>query len=144
VQLPENLAILPPVVRFDHIKLKNNQINPGYEHLWFELDNLSFGQQHWAQFEFRLACANTTTQFGSDPRLEFPENTGQAPLPSWFIESNDEHGNKLELRFAQPEAMDISVWNQLGEADRHFIRALINALPNLLAHATEQRCPDQP
>jgi len=133
-QLPQQLAALPPALRYDRVTLKNNQTNPDYEHLWFVLDNLSLGTRRLAQFEFRLSCANVgPRRFGTHPKLEFPQHVGQAPLPGWFDESYDDHGAKLELRFALPDAMDVQVWGQLGDADRHFLRALIDALPGLLA-----------
>lgn len=132
-QLPQQLAALPPALRYDRVTLKNNQTNPDYEHLWFVLDNLSLGSQHWPQFEFRLSCANVgPRRFGTHPKLEFPQHVGQAPLPGWFDESYDDHGAKLELRFALPDAMDVQVWGQLRDADRHFLRALLDALPGLL------------
>ncbi|MCK2097516.1 hypothetical protein [Thauera aromatica] len=133
-QLPQQLAALPPALRYDRVTLKNNQTNPDYEHLWFVLDNLSLGTQRWPQFEFRLSCANVgPRRFGTHPKLEFPEHVGQAPLPGWFDEAYDDHGAKLELRFAQPDAMDIQIWSQLGDADHRFLRALIDALPGLLS-----------
>lgn len=132
-QLPEQLAALPPALRYDRVTLKNNQTNPDYEHLWLVLDNLSLGSQRWAQFEFRLSCANVgPRRFGTHPKLEFPQHVGQAPLPGWFDESYDDHGAKLELRFALPDAMDVQVWSQLSDADHHFLRALLDALPGLL------------
>ncbi|MCK2086871.1 hypothetical protein MXC99_01515 [Thauera aromatica] len=133
-QLPRQLAALPPALRFDRITLRNNQTNPDYEHLWLVLDNLSLGTQRWPQFEFRLSCANVgPRRFGTHPKLEFPQHVGQAPLPGWFDESYDDHGAKLELRFALPDAMDVQIWNRLGPPDHHFLRALIDALPTLLA-----------
>lgn len=132
-QFAKQLGAQPATLRYDRISLKNNQTNPDYEHLWLVLDNLSFGTQQWPQFEFRLSCANVGPQrFGSHPKLELPRHTGQAPLPGWFAESYDDHGAKLELRFALPDAMDIQTWTQLGNVDQHFMSALCNVLPAIL------------
>lgn len=130
--LPRHLQALPQRLRFDSVTLKNNHVVPGYEHLWLVLENLSWGQQTWTRFEFRVACANTETSFGTDPKLEFPQPTGASPLTSWFVESNDEYGDKLELRFAQPDAMDLSVWGQLSAADHDFLCALMGSIPAML------------
>ena len=130
---PDQLAKLPTALRFDRVTLRNNQVNPDYEHIWFAIENLMLGQQHWAHFEFRLSCANVRPRrFGTHPKLEFPQETGQAPLPGWFDESYDDFGSKLELRFALPEAMDVQVWGELGDTDRRFMVALLDALPGLL------------
>ena len=131
-QLPIQLQALPARLRFDDVQLKNNHGVPGYEHLWLTVHGLSLGTQQWDQFEFRLGCANTETAFGTDPKLEFPQATAGSPLTNWFVESNDEYGDKLELRFAQPDAMDLSVWSQLSDADHDFLRALLFILPNML------------
>lgn len=132
-QFVQQLGALPPTLRYDRVRLKNNQLNPDYEHLWLVVDNLSLGTHRWPQFEFRLACANVGPQrFGTHPKLEFPRDSGQTPLPGWFEESYDDNGAKLEMRFALPDAMDMQTWGQLGDADHHFLRALCDLLPDLL------------
>jgi hypothetical protein len=73
-----------------------------------------------------------TDGFGKHPKLEFPEGAGQAPLPSWFADSYDDCGAKLELRLALPEAMDMEVWQKLGTADHKFLTALVMRLPAIL------------
>ncbi|SFP66861.1 hypothetical protein SAMN05216419_101217 [Nitrosomonas cryotolerans] len=127
------LQKLPPVVRYDQIRFKQERIHADYEHLWLHFDQLSFGDQRWARFEFRLACAAIHSKpFGTHPRLEFPEEAGQAPFEAWFIESYDDVGTKLELRFAQPDAMDMAIWWRLTKQDQRFLLALIDRLPAIL------------
>lgn len=127
------LQKFPPTLRYDQVQLKREQINPDYEHLWLHFDNLSFSGKRWPEFEFRLACANVQPgRFGFHPKLEFPEKGGQAPFETWFIESSDDFGAKLELRFAQPDAMDMAIWSRLTEQDRLFLAALIKRLPAIL------------
>jgi len=122
----------PAILRFDTLKLKREQVNGNYEHLWFTLSHLNFAQQHWESFEFRLSCANVSPEkFATHPKLEFPETT-KVVLDSWFNESNDDFGHKLELRFAAPNAIDIGVWNKLSTHDHTFMMALVQRLPNLL------------
>ncbi|SFM06052.1 hypothetical protein [Nitrosomonas communis] len=127
------LKKLPATVRYDQVQLKSEQAIPGYEHLWLHFDNFSFNGKCWPEFEFRLACGNVqTNQFGTHPRLEFPEESGQAPFKTWFVESYDDFGTKLELRFAQPDSMDMAIWWRLTEHDRTFLAALIKRLPFIL------------
>jgi len=122
----------PAILRFDTLKLKREQVNKNYEHLWFTFSHINFAQQHWESFEFRLSCANVSPEkFATHPKLEFPETT-KVVLDSWFNESNDDFGNKLELRFAAPDAIDIGVWNKLSTHDHTFMMALVQRLPNLL------------
>jgi hypothetical protein len=123
----------PPILRYDQLTLKRSQVNPDYEHLWLNLDNLSFGDKHLPAFNFRLSCANVgPNRFGGYPKLEFPETTESCIFEGWFIESYDDFGGKLELRFALPKAMDIEVWQRLSDNDRDFLFALLMSLPNML------------
>jgi hypothetical protein len=120
-------------LRYDAVALKREQVNPDYEHLWLHFDNLAFDGQRWPDFEFRLSCANVRPKlFGKYPKLEFPEETSQAPFSAWFVESYDDFGGKLELRFALPEAIDLGVWQQIAKDDHAFILALIERLPAIL------------
>ncbi|CAE6518431.1 conserved hypothetical protein [Nitrosomonas nitrosa] len=132
-KLSQILRKFPPTLRYDHVQLKREQVNPDYEHLWFHFDNLSFDGKYWPEFEFRLACANVQPdRFGFHPKLEFPEEGGKTPFEAWFVESSDDFGAKLELRFAQPDVMDMNVWRRLTKHDRAFLAALIKRLPAIL------------
>ncbi|HBZ29499.1 MAG TPA: hypothetical protein DEO56_02735 [Nitrosomonas nitrosa] len=132
-KLSQILQKFPPTLRYDHVQLKREQVKPDYEHLWLHFDNLSFDGKHWPEFEFRLACANVQPdRFGFHPKLEFPEEGGKAPFEAWFVESSDDFGAKLELRFAQPDAMDMNIWRRLTKHDRTFLAALIKRLPAIL------------
>ncbi|SFI58257.1 hypothetical protein [Nitrosomonas sp. Nm34] len=127
------LKKFPATVRYDQVQLKSVHTTLGYEHLWLHFDNFSFHGKGWPEFEFRIACADVQpNQFGAHPRLEFPEEGGQVPFNAWFVESYDDFGTKLELRFAQPDAMDMAIWWRLTEHDRTFLAALIKCLPFIL------------
>ncbi|UJP04895.1 MAG: hypothetical protein LZF61_08555 [Nitrosomonas sp.] len=133
-KLGQVIEKFPATFRYDRVNLKRTQVNHDYEHLWLHFENLAFGKQRWPEFEFRLACANLRpNHFGSHPKLEFPENSGQAPFDTWFIETYDDFGAKLELRFALPESMDLNVWQRLSNHDHNFLAALIARLPAILA-----------
>lgn len=129
----QGLGGFPPTVRYDNVRLKREQVNPDYEHLWMAFENLSFGEARWPKFEFRLSCGNVRpNHFGSHPKLEFPEEGGQSPFEAWFAEAYDDFGAKLELRFALPGAMDLDVWHALSVQDRNFLCALLERLPSIL------------
>lgn len=124
---------IPEKLRFDKVQLKNNLVHPDYEHLAFKLLNLSFGSLIYPEFEFRLGCSNVTKhQFGSNPKLEFPLVDENPQLDSWWAESEDDFGPKLEFRFAQPDAMDLVVWNKLKITDQKLISALIYSLAEII------------
>lgn len=130
-QIPNFLDnVLPKTLRFDELYIKDYEELGEYENLTFHLTNISFANKLYKNFEFRLACANIQdNQFGTDPKLEFPEEFGKIILENWFAESEDNYGSKLELRFAIPNAMDINVWDKLSQNDKNFIANLVNLLP---------------
>ena len=129
-ELQSHLNALPPVLHFDEIRLKSYQEEPEYEYLWFGFTNVLFGDKHIPSFEFRFASVNVPSgSFGSNPRLEFHEAGSKAAFDGWFKESEDDYGAKLELRFAQPGAMDMDVWAKIEQGDKELIAALIAQLP---------------
>jgi hypothetical protein len=124
---------LKSALRYDHVSLKREQTNPDYEHVWLKLSNVVFEDQHAADFEFRLSCANVRPNaFGGYPKLEFPQEATQPYFDSWFEESYDDFGAKLELRFALPDAMDMGIWGELSAHDQTLVVQLIEQLPIIL------------
>lgn len=123
--------------RASRVVLRAVQVNPGYEHLWFELEGASFGEGSWPVFQFRLGAASVRKGgFSTHPRLEFPL---QAPAPhqfeKWFDECEDEHGPKLELRFdLRRGAADLDVWGELSAGDQRALAGLLAELPAWIAH----------
>ena len=138
-QIPNFLDnVLPKTLRFDELYIKDYEELGEYENLTFHLTNISFANKLYKNFEFRLACANIQdNQFGTDPKLEFPEEFGKIILENWFAESEDNYGSKLELRFAIPNAMDINVWDKLSQNDKNFIYNLVNLLPNRISQLSK-------
>ena len=124
---------IPPRLRFDKIELINTLTRPGYENLSFRLSHLSYAKRLYPEFEFRLGCANVLgNRFGSDPKLEFPLLNGKPQFESWFAESEDEFGPKLEIRFALPDAMDLKVWNMIKSPDQKLISNIVSLLKELI------------
>lgn len=134
--LLEQLDKLPIVWRYDRVNLKREQINPGYEHLWFSIENAEFGHRRWPVFEFRLSAAlvNPDT-FSTHPHLEFPvTDSGLQQFENWYAESSDGFGPKFELRFdLGPQIMDVAVWNKLTRNDKAQLFSLVCGIPNLLS-----------
>lgn len=131
-QFEQIVGQLQGLPRFDTATLKREQINPDYEHLWFEVNNLQVGGKLHPRFEFRLSCANVRPgKFGQHPKLEFPA-ASQHCFEQWFEESADDFGPKLEQRFALPGAMDIEVWRQLSPADQKLVLTLLELMPQVI------------
>jgi hypothetical protein len=133
--LPRDFARMPKALRFEKAKLKQELVNPDYEHLWIELFDVSFGGMYLPKFEFRLGAAQVDpNQFSTYPKLEIPLIDGKRkPFESWFEESFDDFGGKFELRFdIDKRVFDIGVWSKLSRDDSFFVYELFTVIPLVL------------
>ena len=133
---------LPATLRYDKVKLKRELINPDYEHLWLEFHDLVFGMLSWKKFEVKLGAALIQPgAFSLYPKFEIPLIDGKTkPFESWFAESHDDSGPKLELRFAlERQVFDMAVWSKLNDVDRAIVLRLIYAFPDALKRLEEDK-----
>jgi hypothetical protein len=140
--LAAQLQSLPAVLRYDAVKLKRELINPDYEHLWVELQGVVFGTRSWKKLEARLGAAMVQPEgFSQFPKFEIPLIDGKhKPFDSWFAESYDDAGAKLELRFAlDKNVLDGGVLAKLEEADRALMLRLVYAFPDLIKRLEAQQ-----
>ena len=129
-ELIDRFDRLPKVFHFDDVTLQDCLETPDHEYLSFSFKNVSFGPRRLARFGFQFATVNIPSgDFGSNPRLVFYETDSQSLFENWFEESSDEHGPKLELRFARPASMDLDVWSRIAPDDRELVMAIIAELP---------------
>lgn len=130
--LHETLDAWPMVPRYDKITLKDTLQQGDYRSLGISISNLTIGTSNWGKLFYRLATLDdSSVTFGTNPRLEFPQDSKSA-LQNWFAETEDARGQRLELRFAKPDAMDLRVWSALAENDKLLIAGLISSLGNQL------------
>jgi len=135
------LKQLPALLRYDEVRLKRELINPDYEHLWLEFHGLSMGAAHWKKFEIRLGAALVQADgFSQYPKFEIPLIDGKTkPFDSWYTESQDDSGAKLELRFSlEKNVFDVAVWAKLSDADKALVLRLIYAMPDALKRLEQQ------
>ncbi len=133
--LPTQLQALPVMLRYDAIKLKRELTNPDYEHLWLEFKGMGLGARTWPKFEIRLGAAMVQRGgFSQFPKFEIPLIDGKTkPFESWYAESQDDNGAKLELRFSlEKQVFDTSVWAKLDDVDKALLLRLIYAMPDVL------------
>jgi hypothetical protein len=126
---------LPAVVWFDEIKLKREQVNPDYEHLWLEFNGALYGQRHWSNLELRFAAANVQPGgFSRHPKVEIPKMNGSVtPFETWFEESRDDFGPKMELRFdLNRQFFDLDVWSRVSSEDRAMLISMMGSIPYML------------
>lgn len=132
---------LPAVFRFDEVKLKREQVNPDYEHLWMKFNGALFGQRHWPTLELRFAAANVQPGgFSRHPKVEIPKINGStSPFETWFEESRDDFGPKMELRFdLNRQFFDLDVWSRVGSEDRAMLISMMGSIPHMLKRMEEE------
>ena len=126
--LAMTLDAWPTVPRYDKITLRDTLQEGDYKSLGLAVSNFSVGSTKWGEFFYRVATLDEPgSTFGTNPRLEFPIESKSA-LQNWFAESEYHNGQRLELRFAKPDAMDLQVWGTLAENDKLMISGLISSL----------------
>lgn len=131
-ELRKSLDAWPMVPRYDKITLSDTLQQGHYRSLGIFISNLTIGASKWDKLFYRLATLDDSgVTFGTNPRLEFPQDSKSA-LQNWFAETDDARGQRLELRFAKPDAMDLQVWSALAENDKLLIAGLISSLENQL------------
>ncbi len=140
-QLQSQLSQLPAFWRYDTLTLTEQEYQPQYERLSFRLEQVQFGHHRWSTFEFHLVAEGISTySFSSQPSLEFPERSSEpAPLEHWFAQSQTATGGVLRLTFdLQHQIADMATLQRLSTHDREQIKALIIALPVMMARLKKQ------
>jgi hypothetical protein len=127
------MAAIPLGFRYDAVSVVRPIVLEDYEALWLKFENVSYERKLFKAVEVRLSCASLTSyRFGARPKLEFPTTDDVHLFESWFPESIDDFGPKLELRFESPGAIDFSVWNLLKPTDQNILQSFVEQLPYAL------------
>ncbi|MEE1918372.1 hypothetical protein V0R52_18440 [Pseudomonas asiatica] len=122
----------PKIIRYDAIELIQHIHSTEYQALDLSISNLEIESVFVPKFSYRVSSVNEPGKnFGQFPRIEFDENSAVS-FEKWFPETSDHRGNRLELRFADPDEMDISVWKKLSQRDQILIAANISILSDTL------------
>lgn len=122
----------PSVLRYDNVELTQYTNSSEYQALGLRFTNIELASKKCPSFSYYLSSVNEpSNSFGQFPRLEFHENMSEN-FEKWFCETSDDRGQRLELRFASPNQMDIDVWKKLSSSDQFFIAANISTLPDIL------------
>jgi hypothetical protein len=137
------ISKFPEILRYDAVSFNEKALSEDCEHLEIRLENLSCRDLACPEFVFRLTCAGlSSSDFGSNPRLEFPEDTSTI-FKTWFDCSSNPDDPRFELRFAPPEALDLDVWNNLSKDDAGFIQILTAHLPEMIEKSGSQSGHDE-
>jgi predicted nuclease with TOPRIM domain len=140
--LVQSIQKLPKILRFDRIRLKRELVNPNYEHLWLEFYDVQLDSYRLPKFEMRLGAALVQSEgFSRFPKIEIPLVNGKdKPFESWYPESSDDQGPKLELRFSlDKEVFDLGVFSKLGPVDQRLIQSFVYRLPAILNHLSKSK-----
>jgi len=128
----------PNVLRYDAIELKRHTQTDEYQALELSISNLEIESTLIPSFTYRISSVNEPGKhFGQFPRLEFDQDTSTS-FDNWFKETSDHRGNRLELRFADPDQMDVGVWKKLSQRDQLLIAANISTLPDAMRKLKDQ------
>jgi len=133
---------LPVLLRINEVKLKLEVKNIDYENLWLELHDVAYGNFYAKKIELRVGASMVQPDgFSMYPKIEIPLVDGiEKPFSSWYAESSDTYGQKLEFRFdLSKKVMDLQSWAKLGAKDIGLCAALVNSLPKVLAGLRDEK-----
>ncbi|WP_368607861.1 hypothetical protein [Pseudomonas fulva] len=131
----------PKVIRYDSIRLAQKTNTPEYQSVDVAVSNLEIESEIIAEFSYRVSSVNEAGKnFGQYPRLEFYQNSA-SKFDKWFVETSDDRGSRMELRFADPEDMDMSTWKKLSIRDQVFILANTSILPDAFKNLASTHNP---
>lgn len=132
-RLKTTLTSWPSLLRYDAIELQNVSHGERYHGIQIRLINASLGSAMFPELTYTISTVDSPDQdFGQNPRLEFPESC-RTTFQNWFAESVDQKGERLEVRFASPAAIDTDVWDKLSDSDKHLLVAIIADGPSQIA-----------
>jgi len=124
----------PMAVRVDALRLRANRVLAGREYLVLQAEQLALAQKRFAALEFRLGCnLGPNGEFGQTARLEFFKGSAPATFDQWAPNVQDPAGDRLDLVFVFPGAMNLKDWAALSANDRALVLLLADQLPVLLA-----------
>jgi hypothetical protein len=71
--------------------------------------------------------------------VEIPRvNGSSAPFETWFEESRDDFGPKMELRFdLNKQFFDLDVWSRVSSEDRAMLISMMGSIPYMLKRMEE-------
>lgn len=122
-----SLGHWPKIFRYDAINIAGYMKLENFHSMEISLSNPQIGERLIGDFSYKISTVHAPGEpIDQHPRLEFPESSRNA-LQNWYVESEDDRGARLELRFAKPGAMDTEVWNQLSENDQILIAGLLGS-----------------
>jgi hypothetical protein len=77
--------------------------------------------------------------FSRYPKVEIPKIEGTtSPFETWFEESRDDFGPKMELRFdLNRQFFDLDVWSRVSGEDRAMLISLMGSIPFMLKKMEE-------
>jgi len=131
-EFAEHVDNLPDWLSFDELKLREEYITDGYEHLWLTFRNLLLGNVWREKLELKLTANSVgyaaNGEFSDKLSIEFRElDDGSAPLLTWPPEESDEYGPVFNIML---DDKDILV--ELVQQDRALISHLVRNLPSIL------------
>jgi hypothetical protein len=133
-RLKDSVNMWPTTFRFDTASVAECPPRAHYRGLSIKISNIEVGDLVWPKVSFILATVDEqSADFGSNPRLEFPKPPAKQGLESWYAETTDEQGTRLELRFAGIRNMDLQVWTRLSGNDQILIAGLISSMSRILS-----------
>ena len=124
---------LPPLFRFDAIKVLGQQNTLTKSVLAFRLENSGLLGLGANPFEFQLQLNRISNAALQSAHLIFNEKCAKAPFEQWFSNAKSTKGQLVMALQIDAKGWDPIRWQQLSPSDQHWVQCLLMAFPSMLA-----------
>jgi hypothetical protein len=132
-------AELPPVVRFESIRLSGQQASQTREVLAIEISMVSFAQRRVRKLSFQLqATPQAGDTLGMSSYLIFPRETATQPFEVWIGTAKDASANDVMALPFEADGRNRALWRKLSSSDVQFIVSLCEVLPFAISMLSRQ------
>jgi hypothetical protein len=133
------LEQLPPILRFDEIKLTGQNATPQREVIGLRFEHISVGSARIAELEVQFQAqpqtdaSIPTEPLGGEMYLIFGREAAADPFETWASNAKDAAGKEVMAVPVSVAGPMQPLWSRLSPTDHAFILALVDAIPLGLA-----------
>lgn len=111
-------------LRFDNVVIVSSKLQSNSAEVLISLENVSLGDDEWPRLNYKLISVwDENGKLGDNPRLDL-----SAEAPAGPEIENEYPAKSVELQFAAPAHMDLSLWRSLKVEDRILVAELLRTL----------------
>ena len=122
-------AKVPPLLRFDSVKVLGQQNSANKHVLALQLGNADLQGERVSGLEFQLQLNSAAS--GPSAHLIFAENCANAPFTQWSDNVKNANGQPVMAMQINPEGWEPKLWHKLSAQDQQWLQSIVTVLPSM-------------